>query len=254
MTRLYPRLLPGEVTRVFERLGGLQPHEIEALQPAHPAFVFTAAGGSRVEQADLARLRSELTACAHEYGYPAAGRLDDLIAFDRTLARWLHAELDVAAGEASSRAVWAYISLVVAPHVAAWRFPARQAGYTKERFDGTDLTRNTFSRLWWRGEVLRDDALGADAYTLLDALGEEAMDQLMARRRSLAASPALARAIVRAARSREDDLDRTLFRDALQRLLRLSAFVDFEAIEPVDLDHMVQEEFEASARALNRGV
>lgn len=252
MTRLYPRLLPGEVAGLFARLEGLQPHEIEALEPVRPGLVYTAAGGSRTEEADLVGLRSDLTACAREYGYPAVGRLDDLIAFDRTLARWLHAELAVAAGEAASRAVWAYIGLVIAPHVAAWRFPSRQAGYTKERFDGTDLTRNTFSRLWWRAEVLRDDSLAEDSYVLLDALGEQAIDQLMARRRSLAASPALARAIVRAARNRDDDLGRALFRDALQRLLRLSAFVDFEAVGPADLDETVEEEFEASARALSQ--
>lgn len=252
MTRLYPRLLPGEVNRLFEQIEGLRPDEIERLAIASPAFVFTAAGGSRVDQGGLADLRANLTTCAREYGYPAVGRLDELIAFDRTMARWLHGELDLAPGEASSRAVWAFITLVVAPHVAAWRFPSRVNGYTRERFDGTDLTRNTFSRLWWRGEVLRDDSLDADPYLLLDSLGEEAMDQLMARRRSLAASPALARAIVYATQDRDDDLDRTLFRDALQRLLRLSAFVDFEAIESDDLDQMVREEFDASARALNQ--
>lgn len=249
MTRLYPRLLPSEATRLFDEIDGLTPNQIELLD-GEAAHVFAAAGGDRMETADVGELRAEVTACAREFGYPAVGRLDELIAFDRTLARWLHQELDMAAGEAASRSVWAYFGLVVAPHVAAWRFPARQAGYTRERFDGSDLTRNTFARLWWRAEVLRSTGPDADPYALLDALGEEAMDQLMARRRSLAASPALARAIIVAARAREDDLDRAVFRDALQRLLRLSAFIDFEAVAPGHLSTTVEQEFDASALAL----
>lgn len=249
MTRLYPRLLPSEVDRVFALLAGLSPHAIEQLDLQDSPYVFAAAGGDRVNSDELSTLRSDLTACAREFGYPNASRMDDLIAFDRTLARWLHKELDVVPGEASSKAVWGYLGLIVAPHVAAWRFPSRQSGYTRERFDGSDLTRNTFSRLWWRAAVLVDEDQ-PDPYRLVDLLGEEAIDQLMARRRSLAASPELARAIVQEASRREDDLDRSLLRDALQRLLRLSAFMDFEAMDGSELSRTVKEEFDASRQAL----
>ncbi|WP_159806425.1 DUF6339 family protein [Cellulomonas citrea] len=249
MTRLYPRLLPSEVDKAFALLAGLSPHAIELLGLQESGYVFAAAGGDRVSPDELAALRSELTACAREFGYPDTNRIDDLIAFDRTLARWLHRQLDIVPGEASSKAVWGYLGLVVAPHVAAWRFPSREPGYTRERFDGSDLTRNTFSRLWWRAAVLVDEDQ-PDPYRLVDLLGEEAIDQLMARRRSLAASPGLARAIVREASRRENDLDRSLLRDALQRLLRLSAFMDFEVMDDFELSRTVGEEFDASHQAL----
>lgn len=251
MTRLYPRLLPNEVGAAFERLQKCEPKEIEQRGLVDVPFVFAAAGGDRVSGDEVRRLRSDLTDCATEFGYPDARSVEELIAFDRTLARWLHAELDIAPGEASSRSVWAYIGLVVAPHVVAWRFPARDGNYTRERFDGGDLTRNAFSRLWWRAELLRDEA-EVDPHALLDVLGEEAMDQLMARRRSLAASPALARAIVRVARDR-GGVEREVFRDALQRLLRLAAFIDFDASDPLDVIATVQQEFETSYGLLAGG-
>lgn len=250
MTRLYPRLLPSEVGPLFARIDSLSPTDIEALPEASPRHVFAAAGGDRVGPDWLVFLRSELTACAREYGYPDSARSEDLVAFDRTLARWLHDQLEIGAGEASSRAVWPFLTLVTAPHVAAWRFPTRGSSYTRERFDGTDLTRNAFARLWWRAEVLRDNTKTEGPYELLDVLGEEAIDQLMARRRSLAASPGLARSIARVTRERMPEMDRTVFRDALQRLLRLSAFIDFDSLDDVALLEAVGEEFDASARAL----
>jgi hypothetical protein len=75
-------------------------------------------------------------------------------------------------------------------------------------------------------------------YSALGILGEAAFDQIYARRKALGASPHLVKAILRTWTVLElDDLDeREVLRGFLQRLLRLSPFVVFDALEPAVLD------------------
>jgi hypothetical protein len=156
-------------------------------------------------------------------------------------------------GEATQRQVWAFLSLVLVPHLCAWRFPMGGGEYPVDRFKGTDLTRHTLARLWTRAHVLRDST-APDPYELVDALGEADIDHIMSRRRSIAATPALVRAIVRVhasdSRPTAEVSTRSVLRDSLSRLLRLAAFLNLDWMSAEDLLELVREQRDESRRML----
>ncbi|WP_346536257.1 DUF6339 family protein [Micromonospora sp. DPT] len=254
MSILYPRLLPGESERLFASLHGRKPEELARFaNVASERAVYAATGGTRVSRDELRLLATELEKFATVNGFPhtptTAGRNE----FDRMTARHLHERSGMVPGEASQRQVWAFLALVLVPHVCAWRFPMRDGVYLADRFKGTDLTRHTLARLWTRAHVLHDPSL-PEPYELLAGLGEADLDHVMARRRSVAATPALVRAIVRAhvEDSRTDDgiPARAVHRDSLRRLLRLMAFLDLDWMPEQDLLELVREQRRESRRLI----
>ncbi len=245
MTLLYPRLLPAATEEAFKRLHEQPRRSLRKLASTSFAqAVFTATGGQRVTQERLADLRKSLLHEAEEAGMPASLSIEQLTSFDRRVARRLHQEAGMAPGEASQPQVWAYLALVLLPDVCAWRFGPRDDGtFVADRFKGTDLTRHTLARLWTRAHVLEDPTEG-DPYALLEVLGESDLDQVMARRDAVAGTPALVRAVVRC--YRDDPVDgswaaRTVLRESLKRLLRMSAFVDFDGLGADQLTALVLE-------------
>jgi hypothetical protein len=255
MSILYPRLLPSETEKLFTGMRGRGPEELrERAAVSSDRAVFAATGGTRVTRDELKLLASELEKLAGVAGYPVTPT-DAKVRneFDRAVARHLHQRTGMTPGEASQRQVWAFLGLVLVPHVCAWRFPMRDDVYVADRFKGTDLTRHTLARLWSRAHVLNDPA-AADPYGLLDVLGEADLDQVMARRRAVAATPALVRAVVRAHAedniAEDDTPSRSVLRDSLQRLLRLTAFMDLDWLSDDQLVELVREQRAQSRKYL----
>jgi hypothetical protein len=184
---------------------------------------------------------------------PTSEAVEDLVRFDRRVARNLHANAGMAPGEAAQPQVWAYLALVLLPDVCAWRFPARDGKYAGDRFKGTDLTRHALGRLWTRAHVLHDPSDATDPYALLEVLGEADLDQVMARRGAVAASPGLVRAVVRCHR---DDVvpdgppTRDVLRESLKRLLRMTAFMDVDSLDGSRLTDVVLETREQARTVL----
>lgn len=244
MSTLYPRLLPAETETMFSglpRSADLLPEPVPDLGSVRA--VYAASGGTRVHRDQLVGLREEILRVAREMGYPGRPSADARNAFDRRVARILHAQMDIAPGEASQRQVWAFLALALMPDVCAWRFPPNEDGrYVADRFKGTDLTRHTLARLWWRAEVLHDQTRADDHYWMLEVLGEADLDQVMARRRSVAATPRLVRTVVRVTAEAGDAGGRQVLRDLLKRLLRLTAFLDVDWVEEEALRTLVLRE------------
>ncbi|MEU4155934.1 DUF6339 family protein [Actinoplanes sp. NPDC026670] len=246
MSILFPRLLPSESDRIFSGIRGRAPSELSA-QAGNSSLraVFAATGGTRVTRDELRLLAATIEKLAIEAGYPDASSTAQRSQFDRAVARHLHQSSGMTPGEASQRQVWAFLGLVLVPHVCAWRFPMKDGTYVADRFKGSDLTRHTLARLWTRAHVLHDSA-APDPYALLDALGEADLDQVMARRRAIAATPTLVRAIVRAhvedSNIGEDIPARAVLRDSLQRLLRLTAFLDLDWLPEEEILQLVREQ------------
>ncbi|MGW2828252.1 DUF6339 family protein [Streptomyces sp. NPDC001286] len=252
MSLLYPRLLPSETERRFLMLHETPPAQHGTIVANHSArAVYAATGGRRITREELDELRTGILRVAVGLGFPSPPATAQAGEFDRETARVLYKQCGMVPGEASQRQVWAFLSLVLLPDVCAWRWPADPSrGYTADRFKGTDLTRHAFARLWTRAHVLHD-SLAEDPFHLLDVLGENDIDQIMARRSALAASPSLVRAIVRA--HQEDHADKSassqqVFRQSLMRLLRLTAFLDLDSASEAELGHLVRR-VRAEARA-----
>ncbi|MFC8760861.1 DUF6339 family protein [Streptomyces sp. NPDC057193] len=243
MSLLYPRLLPQQARQLYEEYRELSITELtQKVSYAHPSAVYVATGGDRVSAERLKELRRAVVELAERAGFPYTSERARNAEFDLGLAALLHAEMGMVPAEAASRDVWAFLALVVLPDVAYWRYPQPP----RDRILGTDLTRHTFGRLWWRAQLVRSSD-SADPYSALKILGEAAFDQIYARRAALGGSPHLVRAILRA--WNELDLrglnERETFRDFLKRLLRLAPFVLFDGIEDGGLDaelHAVAQE------------
>jgi hypothetical protein len=246
MSTLFPRLLPSETERLFSAMRSREPEDLRKQAAVSSGrAVFAATGGTRVTRDELSLLAAELEKLAAAGDYPNPPTTAARIQFDRSVARHLHRHTGMTPGEASQRQVWAFLALVLVPHLCAWRFPMRDGAYVADRFKGTDLTRHTLARLWTRAHVLHDPA-AADPYGLLAGVGEADLDQIMARRRAVSATPVLVRAIVRAhvedSVTTEDVTARNVLRDSLQRLLRLTAFLDLDWLPEDRLVELVREQ------------
>ncbi len=253
--RLYPRLRPSVSGQRFEALHHWSVVELAGLAGAELDDVtYLPAGGTRMSARDLELLRSKILQIASASGYPAAASLDQRNRFDRAVGVELHAHGDMPPGEAAVGSVWAYLAVILLPDVCVWRFPANAQGrLNDDRFLGSDLTRHTLARTWTRAHVLHDARLSRP-YELLEVMSEGDLDQVMSRRRSLAASPALVRAVVRCYRDDpempDNVSDRLVLRDSLIRLLRMTAFLEAEWHTDAELDELVLKCRRASKAAL----
>jgi hypothetical protein len=255
MNRLYPRLLPSATAARFRQLQetGPQPPK-DGEVPSLAEAVYAATGGTRTSPLELLGIRTTLLQLASSYGFPTPLGRSDASRFDVETARYLHSSLLMAPGEAAQRQVWSYFGLVLVPDVCAWRYPPNQTrGHLDDRFIGADLTRHTLSKLWLRAHLLHEPGT-ADPYGLLDVLGEADVDQILARRLDVAATPALVREVIRA--YRDDPGDRTapnnreVLRDSLKRLMRLSAFTNLDGLTQYELAAVVLEARARSRHAL----
>ncbi|MFF2551976.1 DUF6339 family protein [Nocardia sp. NPDC058058] len=201
--------------------------------------VYVATGGARATADVLTELRDQILSLAAASGYPDAPTSDQSTIFDLRVAECLHRTMHLAPAEAAASDVWAFLSLVLMPDIAQWRFPGPTASNRayRERILGSRLDRHVFGRLWWRAQlVYAPDDL--DPYAALRVLGEAAFDQIYARRSALGGSPHLVKSILRVWNSL--DLkgipERETLRDFLKRLLRLAPFVVFDAVDEEALD------------------
>lgn len=214
---------------------------------------YSPVGGQRASSDELMGLRQRVLSIATQHGYPEPARLQRRNDFDRALGVTLHTTSGMTAGEASLGPIWAFLALQLMPDVCAWRFPANSAGQlTPDRFKAGDLTRHTLARTWTRAHVLRQQD-AADPYELLGGIAEADLDQIMARRRSVAASPALVREVVQCHREQGSSHGipaRAILRDSLIRLLRLAAFVNVDALLATELRELVLECRQAAVSAL----
>lgn len=234
MSRLYPRLLPGQAKVLHAEYVGLELSELAARhETIHISAVFVATGGDRVSPSDLSDLRAKVVALATEAGFPDESDQFAKARFDLALAELLHGEMGLVPAEAASGDLWAFLSLVLLPDVAYWRYPNPGS----DRVRASDITRHVFGRLWWRAHLVHDSG-EQDPYSALAILGEAAFDQIYARRRALGGSPYLVKAILRVwgGLDRGGVNERDVLRDFLKRLLRLAPFMCFEAMENRQLD------------------
>ncbi|MFD7159424.1 DUF6339 family protein [Kribbella sp. NPDC059898] len=234
MSLLYPRLLIEQAKPLHEQYRTLGIEELgHRAGTSHQSAIYAATGGDRVSTGQLAELRSGVLQLATQYGFPAESSRGARGEFDLRLATYLHLGMKVIPAEAASGDVWAFLALVLLPDVAYWRYPQPPG----DRVLGTDITRHVLGRLWWRAQLVHSPD-EPDSYKALEVLGEAALDQIYTRRKALGGSPLVVKAILRTWTTLELDglEERAVLRDFLQRLLRLSPFVAFEALDPVVLE------------------
>jgi hypothetical protein len=240
MTVLFPRLDALSVDHCLENLdqfveAAARPITLERMPPGTS---FAASGGSQIDPASLAELRSLVVDAARQCGFPDRGTVEERARFD-FLASIAFAKFDqLRGGEADRDDVWAFIATILLPDVVIWRF----AGRSPERFHGG--VRNTFQRLWMRMWALDGGAdSGLERWSLLEQLTEDALVQLT-ERPSIGANRALSRAIGLAWVRTAARLGRARMQSAMRR-----AIIDVRIRNEIQLlDAMIPGEMEKQVR------
>lgn len=248
---LYPRLPRVVAVRLAQERASLLPNVlVRASSVTHPDAIYAPTGGNRVDRKHLETLRTLVRQAAKDAGYPHPPNEKKKRAFDAASGRILHSRMNISPAEAAQAGVWQFMACVMLPELVRWRFPGTQDGTSIERFLGG--VRNVFQRVWWRAYILGMPDR-ANPYELLTLMGEDELVQIM-ERPNLAGSPRLALRVsleflstVKADRN----LDRMrLMREVQKRLMRLSTFVSFDAVDESTLNNMLEQIFEEAATNL----
>ena len=155
MSILWPRLPNSTAT---ELLSAFPPkHDV-----THADAFFAESGGTRVDDKRVKKLRERIVDAAQKFGFPNAGGARNTD-FDLLATRILFEEMGDNASDLYRPEVWNFITLVLLPDVAAWRWPPNKGGhYTENRLHGRNVTRNAFSRLWISAYALGLDLIEQD--------------------------------------------------------------------------------------------
>ena len=250
---LFPHLLSLTAEKLVRERCEMSLSQLEAVAGVRELSVeFTPIGGERVRSEALLELRSALSAIAVECGYPGSPNAQQAASFDSKAAVILMQRMQISASEASSHGVWTFITCLLVPDLVRWRFMQATNASLTERYLGG--RRNAFQRLWWRAYLLGHGApeSATPVDRLLEELGEDELVQLAERPRLAGISGlsvAVAEQLLAASRRYPTLARRTLIREAQKRLLRLTAFIAFEALAPTDVSATVSSVFDAVASA-----
>ena len=197
--------------------------------------------GHPAQNSDLESLRDRLEVIARMGGYPDkapsrgshACRLVDL--------EWsicLAEHLPVSPQQAFNSGMWNFITSALVPDLVKWRW-GRDGGSLERWIGAGHGGRNCFGRLWRRAWTLKDDA--PDPYWMVRLLVEDEFVQIF-ERTALAGCRPLAREVARTHLANLELMDRPrteCMRDLARQLLRIGAFVEFDALDPEALKTVV---------------
>jgi hypothetical protein len=241
---VYPRLPRSVARRLLEDLAGMDLAAARAAaSTTHAAAAPVATGPPPVPSGVVDRLAAEVRALADDLGYPAPLPRAGVSRFDQPCGDLLLEEMRITPADAASEEVWSFITLVVLPDIALWRFP----DLLPERFLG--LPRNTFRRVWWRSFTLQGENLILSGGP--EPLGEDELVNIF-ERSSLSRSATVARAMTRAVRGLDGErVSRTAaMRELAKRLRRLVSFMALDLMAADDLDHLVSTQLSEAVEAL----
>ncbi len=236
---VWPRIdrsLALELIDVFE---GVDPVELrsEHSQLEHQRAAPVAVGGVRVPAEEVRHVRAGLREVADTHGFPDPLSRSKVADFDRPATRVLHERMGIIPSDAAAEGTWSFLSLIVLPDVAVWRFPGRAT----ERLLGRP--RNVFRRLWWRAETIGLDAIDVDG-----GLGEDELVNIF-ERTALASHRAVARELALSVSRLPSTLPARseVMREAAKLLLREDPVI---ALELLDAEQARERALDAVRRGL----
>lgn len=247
MKYAYPRLPPPQAVSVLQELTPLTVQELQVRSDIqHPQSEWYPVAPNRVPPEHLSGLQARFREIAGEFGYPDLmnRRSHRFIEFDRAVTAEIIAEMGIVPADAAHEGVWSFLSLVLLPDVALWRYPNTSGRGDYERIIGRP--RNVFRRLWWRAF-----ALGPEISSQL--LEDEAVGIM--ERSSLGGNPRIARTLAKehlAVLAKNPLLSRAeLMRQVTKRLRRLSVVVTLGVLDDNALRGLIGEVLTESMDALS---
>ncbi len=146
--------------------------------------------------------------------------------------------------EAAQEGVWSFLSLIVLPDVALWRWPNTKQRDDYERILG--YPRNVFRRLWWRSYVF-----GTEGGSVGTQIFEDEAVAIL-ERTAIGGNRQLARTIAEThvARFGASPKRTEIMRDAMKRIRRLHAFLSYHSLSDSDVVEVVAEAFDQAEKSL----
>ncbi|OLT31029.1 hypothetical protein BJF82_02445 [Kytococcus sp. CUA-901] len=178
----YPRLDHSAAQKLARELAGMSVEErIEAAGVEHPRRFVHPTASRVVSNEQLMTLRSAVLDAQGK----AAGSVSRDRSFDGHLIDVVPSLEGLTPAEAGRAEVWNFLTLVVLPDVAFWRWPVTTDGLPNQRrvLGGP---RNIFRRVWWRCHLLEP--------ARVRFLSEDELVGITERAASLGSSPVVARA------------------------------------------------------------
>ncbi len=240
---VYPRLPDHIAQELADEFAGIPVEELRdrgALEHEAATYYPT---GTRVDRDTLAELAHDVCGLIDDLGFPEPKSKEAAYReFDQTLPGVIHARMSITPADAAHESVWSFLSLVLVPEVAPWRYPERSS----ERILGKP--RNALRRLWWRAEMLGSGPDDPPA-----TLGEDQLVAVM-ERPTIGGDSATARSLCasvrRAAEANPAVSAMFLMRDAAKRLTRLTPFIAPQALSDGQLKHVTDELADQATAAL----
>lgn len=244
---LYPRLDRTPARELLHERRNCTLGELRQLGAlAHPRAAPAAVGGTPVDETRLEKVQSVVRLCASEAGFPDRLTRGREQTFDRPCAESIFETMGIVPGDAAAEGVWTFLTVVLVPEIAPWRYPEPP----EERVLGRP--RNVLRRLWWRAWSLGPDLdYAPDGCT---PLGEDEFVQIM-ERTSLSGSQTVARAI-RDAVWRAELAGSSVPRSELMRELTLRvrarrSHIAVDTLEPERLSTLMDEIAAEATEALS---
>lgn len=171
MSFLWPRLPHEASDWLLSEYGGLSIADLsQRASTFHPDAAVAETGGAAVSLENIEALRDGVIEIARQHGFDmVSGRAGSSgTAFDRAAARVMIEHMGTNANDLSSPEVWNFVTLVVLPDVATWRWASPNGSPSDERMLGRNVFRNAFSRLWLRAYILGTELIDGPNHLLED--------------------------------------------------------------------------------------
>jgi len=245
MAYLYPRLEAAVAAKLIAEYSNYSPRQLVSYSAlSHPqASIYPTGAKATVPTAVLEKLQIAIRHVAGSYGYPDQGRTRTATPFDQQVGTILAETMEILPADAAQEEIWSFLSLVVLPDVAFWRWPNTDAKENYERILGRP--RNVFRRLWWRSycigddlssQLLEDEAVGIMERPTFGSCRSVARATAAAHLRFVQENPGIPRT--------------ELLRQAMKRLRRISPVITLYALPAAELNALLDEIFGAALQAV----
>jgi hypothetical protein len=212
--------------------------------------VFAPTGGTPIDDGQLRKFAFALEHLASESGYPGDTSRQARSKFDEEVLRFL-ADHTIPFTEAIRPETWAWIAVLLVPHLVHWRWRDASNNVSLERFAGP-LIRNALGRLWYQAQALALDANEPSRWKYSDPLGADQVVGLL-ERPSLGAHRGTCLAVAKAWGGLPPKMrSEHLFRETMKSLIITSAVRRFEIMDGPSLDLVVADCFQATHKRLQR--
>lgn len=191
MTLLIPQIPSGVAEALLPALALAKP---EAMEPGdefrHSQAIAQTTGGQPISDVLLKQLRDPIVTSARKHGFPRTrptSFLDFELEVAEVLATWapLWKGQGQPSGEALRNDCWTFITVVVLPDVALWRWPAKsdEDGPGSRSWRGRMVggTRNAFQRIFRRVMCLDRGVEHPDRWGLIRRLQEDDFSAILER-------------------------------------------------------------------------